>query len=75
MFALPGHTEGSAGVLTGDGEFVAGDALMNFFRPTKARMFELPEQVTASAERVIKSGARVIYPGHGKPFAPSGVRI
>lgn len=65
---LPGHTEGSMGVLTDDGDFIVGDALFNIFRPTTALLYEDRERMEESVEKIISSGARLLYVGHGKPF-------
>ena len=68
ILELPGHTKGSIGVLTDDGEIVVGDAMFNMLRPTVARIFEDEESMRKSVERIKKSGAKTIYVGHGKPI-------
>jgi len=67
VIALPGHTQGSIGVLTKDGDFVVGDAMFNIIRPTVARIFEDKEMMLQSVEKIKKSPARTIYVGHGRP--------
>lgn len=71
--ALPGHTKGSIGVLTGEGDFVIGDAMFNILRPTAALLYEDRAQMEKSVETIIRSGARLLHPGHGKPFAPNKI--
>lgn len=63
---LPGHTEGSIGVDTGEHLFV-GDALMNFVRPSVSLIFHNREKMLNSAERISALGKRTVYFGHGKP--------
>ncbi|MEA4895863.1 MAG: MBL fold metallo-hydrolase, partial [Oscillospiraceae bacterium] len=68
VVALPGHTKGSVGVLTDDGDIIVGDAMFNVFRPTVARIFENEKAMRQSVERIKKSGAKTIYVGHGNPI-------
>jgi len=68
VITLPGHTKGSVGVLTDDGEIVVGDAMFNIIRPTGSRIFEDKKTMKKSVERIKKSGAKTIYVGHGKPI-------
>ena len=68
VIALPGHTKGSIGVLTQDGEIIVGDAMFNMLRPTGSRLYEDKEIMEKSVEKIKKSGAKTIYVGHGKPI-------
>lgn len=68
IVALPGHTKGSVGILTGEGDFIVGDALFNIFQPAEAPLYEDRAQMEKSAESITQSGARFLYVGHGKPF-------
>jgi len=65
---LPGHTQGSIGVLTKDGDFVVGDAMFNMVRPTVARIFEDKETMLKSVQKIKNSTAQTIYVGHGRPI-------
>ena len=65
---LPGHTKGSIGVLTDDGNIIVGDAMFNMLRPTGSRLYEDKEIMEKSVEKIKKSGAKTIYVGHGKPI-------
>lgn len=69
IVSLPGHTKGSVGVLTGEKEFIVGDALFHITRPTTALLYENREQMEKSAGIIIRSGARFLYAGHGSPFS------
>lgn len=68
VVALPGHTKGSVGVLTDDGEFIVGDAMFNMLRPTGSRLYEDRAAMEKSVEKIRKSGANIIYVGHGNPI-------
>jgi len=68
VIALPGHTPGSVGVLTNDGEIIVGDAMFNMLRPTGSRLFEDKDTMEQSVEKIRKCGAKTIYVGHGKPI-------
>jgi glyoxylase-like metal-dependent hydrolase (beta-lactamase superfamily II) len=66
---LPGHTEGSIGVLTADGDLFAGDTLMNAKKSfTLSGWAENHDALRSSVERLITLRIRTVYPGHLKPF-------
>ncbi len=69
---LPGHSKGSIGVLTGNGDLFCGDLLNNSTRP-QLHMTVDRAAGQASLERVKSLPVQMIYPGHGKPFAPSAL--
>ena len=68
VIALPGHTKGSVGVLTDDGNIIVGDAMFNMVRPTGSRLFEDWETMNRSVDKIRNSGAATIYVGHGRPI-------
>jgi hydroxyacylglutathione hydrolase len=65
---IPGHTTGSIGVLTGEGDFFCGDLLTNSGRPEKNRLVDDEAEMDASIEKLKTLGVKTVYPGHGKPF-------
>ncbi len=66
---LPGHSRGSVGVLTADGDLFCGDLLNNARgTPVKNRLVDKPEEMDASVARLDGLGVRTVYPGHGRPF-------
>jgi len=65
---IPGHTTGSIGVLTGEGDFFCGDLLTNSGRPEKNRLVDNEAEMDASIEKLKTLGVKTVYPGHGKPF-------
>jgi len=66
---LPGHSIGSIGILTGDGDLFCGDLVMHD-RPVPHSLTDDAADLKASAERVRSLGVKILYPGHGTPFLP-----
>ena len=69
VYHLPGHTHGSIGILTEEGNFFSGDIFVNTVRPETARLIEKQYELDKSMERIKKLKIKAIYPGHGMPFA------
>jgi len=65
---IPGHSMGSIGILTGDGDFFSGDTIHNRKKPTPADIIENEEALTASLKSIKNLSIRNVYPGHGSPF-------
>ncbi len=71
---LPGHSNGSIGILTaGSAPFAeralfCGDLLTNNGKPVLNSLMDDPAAAKASIERLKKLGIKTVYPGHGKPF-------
>jgi len=70
---LPGHSSGSVGVLTADGNLFCGDLLDNTKQPALNSIMDDVEAAKAVLERLRGLQIRMVYPGHGKPFAPGEV--
>lgn len=68
-FHTPGHTDGSMCVKIGEYLF-AGDTFFHLFPETIFPPFaeDVPE-LFRSWEKVIRCGAKKVFPGHGKPFS------
>jgi hydroxyacylglutathione hydrolase len=64
----PGHTKGSIAILTEAGELFSGDTLSNQSKPSTAMFIENGLELHNSLELLKQTKARIIYPGHGKPF-------
>jgi hydroxyacylglutathione hydrolase len=63
---IPGHSKGSIGILTSDGDLFCGDLLYNmpgFFMADDAAAYN------ASLDKLSRLGIKTVYPGHGKPFS------
>ncbi len=65
---IPGHTEGSIGVLTNDGDFFAGDTFVNYKKPDTASIIQNKKKLQESIDKIKKLNIVTVYPGHGKPF-------
>jgi hydroxyacylglutathione hydrolase len=71
---VPGHTNGSLGILTGDTELVCGDLLDGVGKPSLHFFIDDMAAARASLERLKSLGVGTVYPGHGKPFLLERVR-
>ncbi|MHA1148492.1 MAG: MBL fold metallo-hydrolase [Promethearchaeota archaeon] len=67
-YSLPGHSKGSLGFLTNQGDFFCGDLLMNKKIPSKNDLIVDKEASEKSIERIKMLDINMVYPGHGKPF-------
>lgn len=65
----PGHTPGSIAILTEAGELFVGDTFSNRGHPAVAPFIENFGELRASVIRLKGLDAKIVYPGHGKPFA------
>ena len=66
---LPGHSKGSIGLLSADGDFFCGDLLTNVSIPKRSELISNPEDYSKSLETIQSLDLRNVYPGHGTPFA------
>lgn len=65
---IPGHSMGSIGVLTGEGDIFCGDLMLGGKKPKKNSLVDSAADMDASIQRVKELDIRTVYPGHGKPF-------
>ncbi len=66
---LPGHSMGSIGVLTAEGQFFCGDLLATKDgRPIKGALVDDAGEMDASIRRLKGLHIKMVYPGHGRPF-------
>lgn len=68
---LPGHTAGSIGILTKEGELISGDTFANMKKPSLAPNALDFKQLKASVKKLKTMNIKKIYPGHGEPFEAS----
>ena len=68
VLSIPGHSKGSIGILTADGELFCGDLLTNLERPVLNAIMDDGAVARKSIEKLKTQNVRVVYPGHGKPF-------
>ena len=67
---LPGHSKGSIGILTEDGELICGDFIYNM------PGFQFVDDMAAHAESMRKLKRlpiQTVYPGHGRPLPMSAL--
>lgn len=72
---LPGHSSGSIGILTGDGDLFCGDLLVNVMRPSLHYYIDDLTQAHESIRKLSGLDVETVYPGHGKPFPSSELPI
>lgn len=65
---VPGHTMGSIGILTADGDFFSGDTINNRKKPTVADVVENEAALAESLQKIRAMRIINVFPGHGKPF-------
>jgi glyoxylase-like metal-dependent hydrolase (beta-lactamase superfamily II) len=68
IFHIPGHSKGSIGVLTANGDFICGDLFENRRRPSFNSIMDDPPMARQNLERLRAERMRTVYPGHGSPF-------
>jgi len=73
IIPTPGHTANSLTVLLTSGEAFVGDLAANYLPANLGPIFppfaENVEELLQSWEDLLKAGARIICPGHGRPFS------
>ena len=73
IISTPGHSSDSISIVFNDGNAIVGDVAMNLFNlgETKYRPFFIQDinEIYKSWRKLIKFGAKIIFPAHGKPFA------
>ncbi|MCX8128526.1 MAG: MBL fold metallo-hydrolase [Clostridia bacterium] len=71
---LPGHSKGSIGIITADGELICGDIFTNMGKPALNSMIDDREEAKASIQKIRSLNVNTVYPGHGKPFLMSSLK-
>lgn len=66
---LPGHSEGSIGVLTANGELFCGDLFSNTKGPELNPIMDNLAEANASVEKLKGKKINTVFPGHGRPFS------
>lgn len=65
VLALPGHSKGSIGILTSEGDLFCGDLI---YRLPGFGYIDDAIEHKQSLDRIKQLQTKRIYPGHGKPF-------
>jgi hydroxyacylglutathione hydrolase len=69
VISLPGHSRGSIGLLVSDGDLFVGDLLENTKQPALNSIMDDRVAAQASLEKLKHLNVKIVYPGHGQPFA------
>lgn len=65
---IPGHSRGSIGILTADGDLFCGDLLENKGKPAPSSIMDDSTAANESVKKLKNLRITTVYPGHGKPF-------
>ncbi|MBC8335871.1 MAG: MBL fold metallo-hydrolase [Anaerolineales bacterium] len=68
VISIPGHSRGSIGILTANGDFFCGDLFENMDEPSLNSIMDESDTANASIEKLTRFKIKTVYPGHGKPF-------
>lgn len=68
VLSIPGHSKGSIGILTPNGDLFCGDLLANIEQPELSSLMDDIPTAYASIDKLKGYDIQTIYPGHGKPF-------
>jgi glyoxylase-like metal-dependent hydrolase (beta-lactamase superfamily II) len=68
---LPGHSKGSIGILTADGNLFCGDLFMNMNQPAPTSLVDDLAELNSSIGKLKSLKINTVYPGHGKSFSMS----
>ncbi len=71
---LPGHTAGSIGILTSQGDLICGDLFANIKMPQPAPNAADFNLMFQSIARLKGQKIKRIYPGHGSPFEAAEIK-
>ena len=65
---IPGHSQGSIGIITADGNLFCGDFFINGSRPSLNPVIDDTAAANATIENLKNLKIATIYPGHGSSF-------
>ena len=68
---IPGHSKGSVGILTSDGELFCGDM---FYNIPGFRLIDNLVEHEASRKKLCGLKVERVFPGHGKPFSSGMIK-
>ncbi|MGC9335508.1 MAG: MBL fold metallo-hydrolase [Anaerolineae bacterium] len=70
---LPGHSPGSLGIISDDGDLFVGDLFVNYTVPSQPMYLSDRQAWQHSHERARALRPRTVYVGHGEPFPGDGL--
>ena len=68
VICIPGHSQGSVGILTTRGDLFCGDLFENTNGPALNPLMDDPTAARSSVAKLEGLRIGTIYPGHGQPF-------
>jgi glyoxylase-like metal-dependent hydrolase (beta-lactamase superfamily II) len=68
VFHIPGHSKGSIGIMTADGDLFCGDLFINRDKPVLNHLIDDLVAANDSVQKLKSLRINTVYPGHGKPF-------
>jgi hydroxyacylglutathione hydrolase len=78
LFSTPGHSSGSMSLILRTGEAFVGDLAVNglpqSLRPNTSVFAEEPHLIPQSWRIILRAGAKVVHPAHGRPFEASALQ-
>ncbi|MEN6434678.1 MAG: MBL fold metallo-hydrolase [Anaerolineaceae bacterium] len=74
ILSLPGHSAGSIGILSKEGELFCGDLFENVKEPGLNSIMDDPKTAAISMARLEKLNIRQVFPGHGQPFSWDSIK-
>jgi hydroxyacylglutathione hydrolase len=74
VIRLPGHSMGSIGILTSDGDLLCGDLLISSKKPALNALIDDRQAAQDSVARLHSLNIKMVYPGHGQPFTLDQLR-
>jgi hydroxyacylglutathione hydrolase len=69
VLCIPGHSQGSIGILTVAGDLFCGDLFENTDEPALNSLMDDLAAAHASLEKLRNLEISTVYPGHGEPFS------
>jgi len=69
VLSIPGHSQGSIGILTAGDDLFCGDLLDNVKKPGINALMDDAAACQASLDKLQGFEIKTVYPGHGQPFS------
>jgi glyoxylase-like metal-dependent hydrolase (beta-lactamase superfamily II) len=68
VLALPGHSAGSIGIITADGNLFCGDLFQNTRKPALSSIMDDSTSAELSVKKLANLNIGTVFPGHGNSF-------
>ena len=68
IISLPGHSKGSVGIVTTNGDLFCGDLFENTKGPTRNSLMDDHAAANVSIGTLRNLNIKSVFPGHGQPF-------